>query len=371
MVTGSQITEAGERTGADSFTAEEQVLTLPVEGMTCEGCATTVRGALGGLAGVSEVTVDLDRDQVVLRGACEGLDAERARRTLGELGYRVGGGHTTESAGDRAQWSLRELLVAAVLVAVAGTLLFQLSIDSFYGGGAVADARETFANVSAVGIGLGFLFGVVMAFAPITYAMAPVVMGYVTRAQTRSTADAARLSVTFVAGIVSVDVLVGAIFAAGGSVAITFFSSRTALWYLVATVILAALAALNLRVWRPRLPSFVPRMGEPRSGPGAFLLGIPFGLMACPGCTPLLLPVAVGVAATGNVLYGAAVMGAFALGRGIPLALLGTFTGAFEKAAGATRVVVWIERVVGLLLLLGATWFLVQFLNMDGFERLW
>lgn len=365
---GSQVAETDEVGVAEPGEAE-QVVTLPVEGMTCEGCSTSVRRGLSRLDGVTHVEVDLEQDEVVLRGPSGRLDAEAARRRVDELGYRVPA-EPAEQRRDGLRWSLTELIVAAALVVVAGTLIFRLGVDSYLGGGALAGVRDTFREVSALGVGLGFVFGVIMAFAPVTYAMAPAVMGYVTRARARSTGQAARLSGAFVAGIVSIDVLVGAAFAAGGAVAVTFFSSRLPLWYLLATVLLGGLALLILRLWRPRLPSFIPRMREPRSGAGAFLLGMPFGLMACPGCTPLLLPVALGAAATGNVIYGAAVMGAFALGRGIPLALLGTFTGAFERGLGATRLVVWVERAVGLLLLLGATWFFVMFLRSGGFASL-
>ena len=77
---------------------------------------------------------------------------------------------------------------------------------------------------------------------------------------------------------------------------------------------------------------------------GASLRGLPFGLIACPACTPLLLPVARGAAAAGNALYGAALMGAFSLGRGIPLVVLGTSTSAFQLMKGFTRHVRGLRR---------------------------
>ena len=201
----------------------EQVVTLSVDGMTCEGCAAALRHGLARLGGVTHVDVDLERDEVVLRGPPGRLDADAARRAVGELGYRVAVEAPAKKDGPR--WSLTELILGAALVMVAGTLLFRLGVDSYLGGGALAGVRETFAEVSPLGIGLGFVFGVIMAFAPVTYAMAPAVMGYVTRARARSTGEAARLSAAFMAGNVSVDIIIGAAFAAGGAVAVTSFSA--------------------------------------------------------------------------------------------------------------------------------------------------
>jgi cytochrome c-type biogenesis protein len=319
---------------------------------------------------VTRVDVDLDEHEVTLVGAAGTLDAARARERVEELGYRVAGEGAGSAAQTRRGWSPVELLLALALVALAGTLLFRFVGDSYLGAGSFADLADVFRGKSLAGLGLGFAFGLVVAFAPATYAIAPAVMGYITGAEATSTRGALRLSAAFVAGIVLVDVIVGAAFAAGGTAAIGFFSSRLPVWYFLAAVILAALALVNLRLWRPRLPSFVPKMREAGSAGGAFTLGVPFGLMACPGCTPLLLPVALGAATSGSVWYGAALMGAFALGRGLPLALLGVFTGAFERALGATRLVRWVEFAVGVLLIAGAAWFVGQFLRVGGFDAL-
>jgi cytochrome c biogenesis protein CcdA len=63
-------------------------------------------------------------------------------------------------------------------------------------------------------------------------------------------------------------------------------------------------------------------------------------------------------------------MGAFALGRGIPLVMLGTFTGAFERMVTAARWLRRVEVVVGVLLLLAAAWFVGQFIAAGGFSAL-
>jgi len=341
-------------------------LELPVAGMSCESCASTLRRGLATLEGVSHVDVDLADGRVVLAGAPGALDATAARARIGELGYQL----TDEPTADARRWSAWELGLAVLVVVLVGAVAFQLGSDAYFRPGAIAGLNETIGEISALGIGVALLLGLAVGFGPPTYAVAPVLMGYVSGSPETSTRRTVKLAGAFVGGLVLIDLVVGAAFGFAGTPAIGFLSSRLALWYAIAAVLLAALALVNLRVWRLRLPSWRPER-SPRGPGGAFALAVPFGLMACPGCTPLLLPVALGAAASGSPVYGAALMGAFALGRGLPVGLLGVSAGAFRRALGVRRLVSWLERVTGVLLLAAATWFVVQFLGAGGFRALW
>jgi cytochrome c-type biogenesis protein len=350
----------------------EATVDLPVYGMTCDGCAATVRFELGRVDGVSGVDVDLATSRAVVTGTPDLMDEAALRARIQQLGYHPEG--SAPATGRQPQRSRRTALAvgggALVVTAILGTLLFAQASNLYLVADTLQQLTGTFTEISAAAIGLALLFGVIVAFAPSTYAMAPAVMGYITGTQTTSTRRAATLSSAFVGGIVAVDVVLGALFALSGATAMRFFTANLPVWYAIVTVLLALFGLLNLRLWRPKLPSYIPRPREAGSVRGAFVLGVPFGLMACPSCTPLLLPVVLGAAATGQPWYGAALMGAFALGRGLPLVLLGTFTGAFKAGGGASRWVPWLERAVGVLLLAGAAWYLRQFLLAGGFSGL-
>lgn len=334
-------------------------LSLAVEGMTCHGCVATLRRDLGALEGVDRVDVNLDARQVVLSGPAGELDVARARARIDELGYLV-----VEPAATGRRWGAWELALAILVAVLAGALAFQLGSGAYLQ--SLPELNELIAEISLVGIGLALVLGLVVGFGPPTYAIAPALMGYVSASGSTTTRRTATLAVAFVGGLVLVDLAIGAALGLAGTSVIAFLSSHLAWWYAIAAVLLLALALINLRVWRPRLRSTLPSDKTPRGPAGAFALGVPFGLMACPGCTPLLLPVALGAAASGNVLYGAGLMGAFALGRGLPVALLGISTGAFQRALGVRRLAPWIERITGLLLLAAATWFALQFLDAGG-----
>ena len=57
---------------------------LPIQGATCQGCANKIRTALGAVPGADDIQVDLDEQEVTVRGAAE---PEALRRALAESGY--------------------------------------------------------------------------------------------------------------------------------------------------------------------------------------------------------------------------------------------------------------------------------------------
>lgn len=60
-----------------------------VEGMTCGHCANSVGTGIGGVAGVTGVTVDLAGGTVAVQGS--GFDDDAIRAAVTEAGYRFAG----------------------------------------------------------------------------------------------------------------------------------------------------------------------------------------------------------------------------------------------------------------------------------------
>jgi hypothetical protein len=110
----------------------------------------------------------------------------------------------------------------------------------------IVDANGFFSIASGVALGVAALFGLLVGFSPVTLATMPAVLGYATR-EGSSRRRAFRISVAFVGGMASVDVVIGALFAVLGTAAISFFSSRLALWYAVMAAVLVGLALVVLR----------------------------------------------------------------------------------------------------------------------------
>jgi copper ion binding protein len=64
-----------------------QTLTFSVPGMTCGHCEAAVKQEVGGVAGVSDVDVDLDSKDVVVSGT--GLDRNAIVVAIDEAGFDV------------------------------------------------------------------------------------------------------------------------------------------------------------------------------------------------------------------------------------------------------------------------------------------
>jgi copper chaperone len=69
------------------ITAMSDTLTFTVPGMTCGHCEAAVKQEVGGVDGVSDVTVDLSTKLVTVTGAA--LDRDAIVAAIDEAGYDV------------------------------------------------------------------------------------------------------------------------------------------------------------------------------------------------------------------------------------------------------------------------------------------
>lgn len=214
---------------------------------------------------------------------------------------------------------------------------------------------------------LVILAGLLMGVAPSSLPLMSVVVGSVAGHSNASDAPttqtrrrAAVFASGFVLGIATIDGLMGALFAFVGFAVVQTLAGSLALTNLFLAGILAVMGLALLRV--VRLPGLGIDAQEKRvdSFFGAYALGIPFGLSTCPACTPMILPVLGGAAATGSLWLGAALMFAFGIARGVPLVLVGTLAGGLKGFKPFMRWVPRIERVGGVLILIAAAYFLYE-----------
>lgn len=185
-----------------------------------------------------------------------------------------------------------------------------------------------------------------------------MIAGFVAGDEARSGRRALALSAAFVLGTATVDAALGALFGFLGGVVIELVARYVVLWNLLAAGILSLFALVLLRVVKVRWPVARMTWRKAHSVPGAYALGVPFGLTACPACTPMVLPMLGAAAATGTWWFGAALMFVFGIARGLPLLLIGAGTGLLDRVRGSGRWVRRLELAAGVLLLIGAVYFL-------------
>ncbi len=92
---------------------------------------------------------------------------------------------------------------------------------------------------------------------------------------------------------------------------------------------------------------------------GALLLGMLMAITTSPCTMPVALSVLAYASAQGSMLVGALLMALFALGRGLPLVVVGTFSGWLQSLQQVHRYQHVVEKLAGLIMLgLGAYYLL-------------
>lgn len=231
---------------------------------------------------------------------------------------------------------------------------------------------ESISATSPLAFAVVAMAGLAMGVAPSSLPLFSVIAGYVAgrSAHERTTTGPGEpalgrrrglwLSSGFVLGMATVDAAIGAVFGFVGYAVVRVLAGYLALTNLLVAVVLFVLGLALLRKIRVALPVVDPALRRTDSFPAAYTLGVPFGLAACPACTPMLLPILTAAAATGTPGWGALLLFVFGLARGLPLIIVGAATGTIPYLGRLAPWIPRIERAGGVLLLVSAIYFLYQ-----------
>ena len=205
-------------------------------------------------------------------------------------------------------------------------------------------------NASFLAFVLVFLGGVVTSLGPCNVATIPLIVGYVGGSHDQSRARSFSLSLTFAIGLALTFMLLGVAAAMIGGL----IGAATRWWYYLVAAICFIIGLNMLGVFRFNLPmafgSIRERIGL-KGIPGALALGLVSGLVASQCATPVLAAILTYVMAKGAVVYGAALLFAYALGRGVPVVLAGTFTGTLKSFQKLGRWSDVIEKTSGVIVI--------------------
>lgn len=197
---------------------------------------------------------------------------------------------------------------------------------------------------------LVFLGGVLTSLGPCNLSMVPVIMSYVGGQQDCPRGRSLRLSLLFTLGTSLTFVALGLFAAFVGGI---FGHQKAVLAWIVAAVCfllglnLLGAIQLNLGFLARLQPTRVSRTGSL----GALLLGLVMGLVGSQCATPVLAAILLVVMAKGTLLQGAVLLFLYGLGRGVPIVLVGTYTGVLRALPAMERWTRWSERVAGVLII--------------------
>ena len=212
---------------------------------------------------------------------------------------------------------------------------------------------------SLLGIGLGFITGFIFSFNPVAIAAIPVALAYVTKAH--ETKRAARLGAAFIVGLITTHIVLGVAASLGGEWVQNVMGRW---WGLILGPILIVLGLIWPGWLKLRMP-WLSFRGHMVSGMGgAFLLAIPFSVAICPFCTPALLVMLTAAAGIGSVPFGIALLGAFALGRSVPIILGAVGVGWLESLNVFARWQKAFEIIGALTLILSGVYLIQQYYEM-------
>jgi cytochrome c-type biogenesis protein len=194
--------------------------------------------------------------------------------------------------------------------------------------------------------GAVFLAGVLSSASPCVLATIPLVVGFVGGYADGDRWKAFRYSLAFILGLS----LTFTAFGTAAGMLGTMFGTMGGWWYVVAGIVALVMGGQMIGLYEIRLP--IKREFKPKQGGivGSFILGLFFGVVSSPCATPVLVVILTYVATKGQVLYGTALLFAYAIGHCLLMLLAGTFTGfieAFVKQRGIVNFSVWAKRFGG------------------------
>jgi len=209
---------------------------------------------------------------------------------------------------------------------------------------------------------IGFITGFVFSFNPVSFASIPMMLAYVVKGKEKN--RALILGGSFILGMLLTHLFLGAVAAFGGEWVKGLMGRH---WGLVLGPVLIILGLLWSGLITVRLPWFTSKAYKIASVGGAFLLAIPFSIAVCPFCTPALLVMLTSSVAVGSVGFGVALLGAFALGRSIPMILGAISMSWLEKMSLFTKYQKIFEKISALVLIFIGLYLLNEYFFILGY----
>jgi len=197
---------------------------------------------------------------------------------------------------------------------------------------------------------LVFLGGILTSIGPCNVAMIPLIVGYVGGSSDLPRHRAFILSLMFAIGLALTFMLLGLAAALIGGL----IGSSTTWWYYLVAFVCFVIGLNMLGIIHLEIPLWMGGLRERitlKGLPGALALGLVSGLVASQCATPVLAAILTYVMAKGALLYGAGLLFIYALGRGVPVVLAGTFTGVLKSFQKLGRWSEVIEKVSGVIVI--------------------
>ncbi len=210
---------------------------------------------------------------------------------------------------------------------------------------------------SILGYLLVFFGGIVTSLGPCNVAMIPLIIGFIGGSINIPRRKAFSISLMFSIGMALTFMIFGIIASVIGGL----LGGSTRLWYYIVAVVCFAIGLQMLGIYHLNSPSWFSKLREKLQVKGLFgalLLGLTSGLVASQCATPVLAAILTFVLAKQeSYVYGAVLLFVYALGRGVPIVLAGTFAATLKSIRKLGKWSNLIEKVSGAIILLVGFYF--------------
>jgi len=211
---------------------------------------------------------------------------------------------------------------------------------------------------SLLGYILVFFGGVITSIGPCNAAMVPLIIGYVGGSANLPRRKAFEISLVFAIGLAITFMVLGVVASLLGGL----LGGTTRIWYYLVALVCFLIGLQMLGVFNINPPSWFGRLREKiktKGLLGALLLGLISGLVASQCATPVLAAILTYVMAQKEgMVYGAVLLLIYALGRGVPIVLAGTFAGALKSIRSFGKWSDKLEKASGVIIILVGFYFL-------------
>jgi len=211
---------------------------------------------------------------------------------------------------------------------------------------------------SLLGYILVFFGGVITSIGPCNAAMVPLIIGYVGGTANLPRRKAFQISLVFAIGLAITFMILGIIASLLGGL----LGGSTRIWYYLVALVCFIIGLQMLGVFYINTPSWFGGLREKIKSKGllgALLLGLVSGLVASQCATPVLAAILTYVMAQKeSTIYGAVLLLIYALGRGVPIVLAGTFAGVLKSVRYLGKWSDKLEKASGVIIILVGFYFL-------------
>ncbi len=217
---------------------------------------------------------------------------------------------------------------------------------------------STLTPTSLIGYILVFFGGIITSIGPCNAAMVPLIIGYVGGTANLPRRKAFEISLVFAIGLAITFMVLGIIASLLGGL----LGGTTRIWYYLVAVVCFLIGLQMVGVFHINPPPWFGGLRErikTKGLWGALLLGLISGLVASQCATPVLAAILTYVMAKKeSIIYGAVLLFIYALGRGVPIVLAGTFAGALKRIRSLGKWSGVLERASGVIIILVGFYFI-------------